>query len=106
MSVIEILHKALEALKSEKAWYDFDFHFWSAIDSKQINIKLLTNTRQTLAFLNSEFERQLRRHCKHADRNSYELFEHCNECRATRSRDKNDDLAMWNTYSAWSDWYW
>lgn len=98
MNTFDLLTKALNVLKNEEAWYDFNQHFWLTITKD--NIKLLKNSRRTLGFLCAEFEKQILLHCKHTDTNLYDYYEICNVCEANRKR---DDTEYWGK-GTWSNW--
>lgn len=105
MTPLELMIKGLEALKSEKAWYDFDFHFWAGIDSGNLNIKTLKTCRQALSFLNHQFEKRILNHCKHEDVNRGETFEMCNTCEAIRHIEQSEEGYFgWGSKGQWKEW--
>lgn len=104
MSALQFVTRAVEELRATDLWYNFA-PFWDKFEKEKNNIQLLQVSRQVLSQLLYHFETRILTLCKHEKPRTYDTFEICNICNATRDREQLDDSG-WNPYGPWSAWRW
>lgn len=102
MSILTLIIKALDVLKTEEGWYDFNTLFWKEVEPK-LTLQLVYGTKNALSFLQNQFDKKLLSMCKHKDKSdTYETYQVCYECHAQRTREPADG-GQWS--NPWSEWH-